>query len=169
MSNREKSIELLNRAVNDELLAVHQYMYFHFVCDDLGYDLLSGLFRRTAIQEMMHVEQLSERILFLKGEVDMKVAGEVQKIHDAREMLKLAVSMEMQSVEDYNKWANECAANADAVSKKLFETLVAEEEIHQDQYETELDNLEKFGANYLALQSVERSKSVAVGTTPAGE
>ena len=59
--------------------------------------------------------------------------------------------------------------NADAVSKKLFETLVAEEEVHQDQYETELDNLEKFGANYLALQSVERSKSVAVGTAPAGE
>ena len=45
----------------------------------------------------------------------------------------------------------------------------AEEEVHQDQYETELDNLEKFGANYLALQSVERSKSVAVGTAPAGE
>ena len=161
MSNREKSIELLNRAVNDELLAVHQYMYFHFVCDDLGYDLLSGLFRRTAIQEMMHVEQLSERILFLKGEVDMKVAGEV---HDAREMLKLAVSMEMQSVEDYNKWANECAANADSVSKKLFETLTAEEEVHQDQYDTEMENLQKFGDHYLALQSVERSKSVAMGT-----
>ena len=62
MNKREKSIELLNRAVNDELLAVHQYMYFHFVCDDLGYDLLSGLFRRTAIQEMMHVEQLAEII-----------------------------------------------------------------------------------------------------------
>ena len=30
MSKREKSIELLNKAVADELLAVHQYMYFHF-------------------------------------------------------------------------------------------------------------------------------------------
>ena len=68
MSRKEKSIELLNKAVADELLAVHQYMYFHFRCDDMGYDLLSGLFKRTAIQEMMHVEQLSERILFLKGE-----------------------------------------------------------------------------------------------------
>ena len=77
--------------------------------------------------------------------------------------------MEEGSVNDYTAWAQECAANADAVSKKLFETLVAEEEVHQDQYETELDNLEKFGANYLALQSVERSKSVAVGTAPAGE
>ena len=26
MSKKEKSIELLNKAVNDELLAVHQYM-----------------------------------------------------------------------------------------------------------------------------------------------
>ena len=79
MSKKEKSIELLNRAVGDELLAVHQYMYFHFRCDDMGYDLLSGLFKRTAIQEMMHVEQLAERILFLKGEVEMKVSGDVKK------------------------------------------------------------------------------------------
>ncbi len=47
--------------------------------------------------------------------------------------------------------------------KKLFETLTAEEEVHQDQFETELDNLEKFGDHYLALQSIERSKSVATG------
>ena len=141
MSKKEKSIELLNKAVNDELLAVHQYMYFHFRCDDMGFDLVSNLFKRIAIQEMMHVEQLAERIL-----------------------LEQAVKMEMNSVDDYNKWANECAANADSVSKKLFETLTAEEEVHQDQFETELDNLEKFGDHYLALQSIERSKSVATGT-----
>lgn len=79
MSKREKSIELLNKAVADELLAVHQYMYFHFRCDDMGFDLVSNLFKRIAIQEMMHVEQLAERILFLKGEVEMKVSGEVLK------------------------------------------------------------------------------------------
>ena len=136
MSKKEKSIELLNRAVGDELLAVHQYMYFHFRCDDMGYDLLSGLFKRTAIQEMMHVEQLAERILFLKGEVEMVVSGEVKKIHEPKEMLELATAMEIGSVNDYNAWAQECAANADAVSKKLFEALVGEEEVHQDQYET---------------------------------
>ena len=54
----EKSIELLNRAVADELSAVHQYMYFHFHCDDQGYDLLANLFKRTAIEEMMHIEKL---------------------------------------------------------------------------------------------------------------
>lgn len=164
MGKREKSIELLNRAVADELLAVHQYMYFHFRCDDMGFDLVSNLFKRIAIQEMMHVEQLAERILFLKGEVEMRAAGEVLKIHDVKGMLEQAVKMETQSVDDYNKWANECAANADSVSKKVFEGLTAEEEVHQDQFETELDNLEKFGDHYLALQSIERSKSVATGT-----
>jgi bacterioferritin len=102
---KEKSIELLNKAVADELSAVHQYMYFHFHCDDRGYDLLSGLFRRTAIQEMMHVERLAERVLFLKGEVEMKPAVEVKKIHDVKGMLELAAQMETESARDYNLWA----------------------------------------------------------------
>jgi bacterioferritin len=159
----EKSIVLLNKAVADELAAVHQYMYFHFHCDDQGYDLLAGLFKRTAIEEMLHVEKLAERILFLKGEVKMKVAEEVKVIHDVKEMLKMGCAMEEGSAIDYNKWANECATNADAMSKKLFEELVADEERHFDQYDTELDNMNKFGENYLALQSIERSKNRGAG------
>ncbi|MFN8255470.1 MAG: bacterioferritin [Bacteroidales bacterium] len=163
---KKKSIELLNKALADELSAVHQYMYFHFHCDDQGYDLLSNLFRQTAIQEMMHVEILAERVLFLKGQVDMKVAGQVKPIHDVKEMLKLACEMEESSALDYNKWANECAQNADSVSKKLFENLVADEERHFDQYETEIENMNKFGENYLALQSIERSKTIAGAGKP---
>ncbi len=161
----EKSIDLLNKAVADELTAVHQYMYFHFHCDDQGYDLLAGLFKRTAIEEMLHIERLAERILFLKGEVEIKASAEVEKIHDVKEMLKLAAKMEEKSARDYNLWANECSANADSASKKLFEDLVADEERHFDQYDTELDNMAKFGDRYLALQSIERSKNIASGTT----
>ncbi|MGD8456484.1 MAG: bacterioferritin [Anaerolineales bacterium] len=159
----EKSIELLNKAVADELSAVHQYMYFHFHCDDQGYDPLASLFKRTAIEEMGHVEDLAERILFLKGEVEMVTSHEVKKVHDVKEMLKMGVEMEAGSVKDYNLWANECSANADSASKNLFETLVLDEERHMDQYETELDNVEKFGEEFLALQSIERSKNLAAG------
>ena len=66
--------------------------------------------------------------------------------------------MEEDSAKEYNIWANECSKNADAVSKQIFEGLVTEEETHFDQYDTEMENLEKFGDNYLALQSIERSK-----------
>ncbi len=160
----EKSVELLNKAVADELAAVHQYMYFHFHCDDQGYDLLAGLFKRTAIEEMGHIEMCAERILFLGGEVEMVPAMGVQKIHDVKEMLKLARKMEEDSAKEYNIWANECAANADSASKKIFEDLVVDEERHFDQYDTEMENIDKFGERYLALQSIERSKNISSGT-----
>lgn len=163
---KEKSIELLNRAVADELSAVHQYMYFHFHCDDQGYDLLAGLFRKTAIEEMMHIEHIAERILFLKGDVEMVASQEVEKIQDIKGMLEMAVKMEEESARDYNLWANECAANADSVTKKLFEALVEDEERHYNQYDDEMENLLKFGDNYLALQSIERSKNVSAGNPP---
>jgi bacterioferritin len=160
---KDKSVELLNKAVADELSAVHQYMYFHFHCDDQGYDLLAGLFKRTAIEEMLHIEKLAERIIFLKGEVEMKASTEVKKIHEVKAMLEKAAKMETSSANDYNKWAIECSSNADSVSKSLFEELVVDEERNFDQYDMEMENLEKFGANYLALQSIERSKNIAAG------
>ena len=163
----EKSIELLNKAVADELSAVHQYMYFHFHCDDQGFDLLAGLFIRTAIEEMGHIERCAERILFLGGEVEMVAAMGVQKIHDVKKMLELARKMEEESVRDYNLWANECLANADAGSRKVFEGLVDDEERHFNQYDTEVKNIEKFGERYLALQSIEGSKRVAAGPAEA--
>ena len=94
---KTKSIELLNKAVADELSAVHQYMYYHFHCDDQGFDLLANLFKRTAIEEMMHIEMLAERILFLKGEVEMKASHDVSNIHDVKKMLELAGEMETKS------------------------------------------------------------------------
>jgi bacterioferritin len=163
---KEKSIELLNKAVGDELTAVHQYMYFHFHCDDQGYELLAALFKMTAIEEMQHIERLAERIIFLKGDVEMVASKHVKKIHNVKEMLDMAAAMETSSADDYNHWAIECSQNADSVSKTLFESLVMDEERHFDQYDEEIDNLAKFGDNYLALQSIERSKTRAAGRPP---
>lgn len=160
---REKSIELLNRAVADELTAIHQYMYFHFHCDDQGYDQLASLFKRTAIEEMGHVERYAERILFLKGDVVMNASGTVQPVQDVAEMLKTAAAMEQQSIEDYNRWAIECGAAADAISKQFFESVVADEERHWDRFDTELDKLRRFGEKYLVLQSMDYGRANAGG------
>jgi len=160
----EKSIDLLNAAVADELHAVHQYMYFHFHCDDQGYGLLANLFKRTAIEEMIHVEKLADRILFLGGDVKMDLSEPVKPIQDVKEMLEMATAMEEASAKDYNKMAQECANNADSVTRKLFEEQVADEERHYDNYDNELDNLKRFGDKYLALQSMDRSSE---GGTPA--
>lgn len=162
---REESIKLLNQAVAEEMTAVHQYMYFHFHCDDQGYDLLASFFRRTAIVEMIHVEKLAERILFLKGDVDLKASNEVKTVKDVKGMLEMATKMEEDTVKNYNAWAIEAAKNADAITKTLFESLIAEEEEHYDQFDVELDHVKNFGDRYLALQALERTKASASGTS----
>ena len=153
--DRNLSIQLLNKAVADELQAVHQYMYFHFHLDDQGFAPLSGLFKRIAIQEMGHVEVLAERILFLKGDVEMTAAGPAEKILDPAAMLSKAAKMEEQSGVDYNEAALACAENADSATKQIFERLVADEEGHFDLFDKQVENIRRFGPNYLALQSFE--------------
>lgn len=155
----EKSIDLLNRAVADELWAVHQYMYFHFHCDDQGLDILANLFRRTAIEEMMHIERIAERILFLKGEVNLAPSNRVDPLHDVKDMLAKAKVMEEQSIADYNRWAVE--VGTDSMTRKLLESLVTDEERHYSQYDDEVENIGKYGAGYLAQQAMERSRNVA--------
>ena len=151
--NKAESIRLLNQAVADELQAVHQYMYFHFHLTDQGFAPLAMLFKQTAIQEMGHLELLAERVLFLKGDVEMVPAGPVEKIADPEAIVVKAMAMEEDGVRGYNASALVCAANADAVSKQLFEQLVGDEERHFDQFEKQRDNIKRFGLSYLALQS----------------
>src|SRR5215813_6737184 len=115
----QRNVALLNQSLAEELQAVHQYMYFHIHLDDQGFAPLAQLFKRTAITEMGHVETLADRILFLKGDVEMAAAAGVEKITDPAAMLRKAIEMEQGSARDYNRAAQECSANADAASKQI--------------------------------------------------
>jgi bacterioferritin len=74
------------------------------------------------------------------------------------------VAMEGQSIADYNEWAKDCGAHSDAQSKQLFESLIADEERHQDQYDRQMENIRRFGPSYLALQAMS-----APADPPAGK
>ena len=79
-----------------------------------------------------------------------------------------AAQMEEESAAAYNKWALECSANADSASKQMFESLVADEEGHYDIFDKQLDNIKRFGPNYLALQSFNKG-GAAAEAAPAAE
>ena len=139
---------------------------FRFMFPDVSQGDMNTIIR-TAIEEMKHIELLAERIIFLGGDVELTASTEVKKIQDVGEMLAMGIKMEQGSVRDYNIWANECSANADSGSKKVFEGLVDDEERHYDQYDNEKNNLERFGDRYLALQSIEMSKRAATTAASA--
>ena len=162
--NKRTSIDLLNQGVADELQAVHQYMYWHFHLDDQGFKPLALLLKRIAIEEMGHVERVAERILFLKGDVDMVAAGAVERLTEPAAIIAKAAEMEHGAVEIYNRFALECSQNADSASKQIFEALVIDEETHFDEFDKQMDNIKRFGPSYLVLQSF---RSAPPGEAPA--
>jgi bacterioferritin len=167
MADRTKSIEMLNTAVAMEMQAIHQYMYWHFHLDDQGYKPLAGLFRQTAIAEMMHTEQLAERILFLKGDVKMEPYGPVAPITEPEAIVQQAMEMEREAAEVYNEFARQCAENSDSASTQMFEGMVADEEGHFDVFDTQLEHIKRLGPNYLALQAFGQLPGAGAGAAPA--
>jgi bacterioferritin len=84
----EKSVELLVKAV-----AVHQYMYFYFHCEDAGYDLLVSLFIKTAIEDLEQIERCVEWIIFLVEDVEMVLSALVELIRDVKQRLDVGQKM----------------------------------------------------------------------------
>lgn len=155
------SIGLLNDAVGKEIAASMQYMYFHIRFEDARYAYLARIMREISIAEMRHVEEFSERILFLEGDVDMNPAFRTRQIADAAGMLRLAMQLEQSTIDSYNEASRIASEHRDAVTHKMFQEIIAEEEGHLDTFRTELQNLADYGEEYLALQSVAGSRQAA--------
>ena len=152
------SIELLNEALGKEIATTLQYLYFHTHFEDARYAYLSQIMRRIAIAEMRHIEEFSDRILYLEGDVDMNPSFRTRQITDPKEMLRFAVQLEQSTIDSYNEASRIASEQRDAVTHKLFQNTIAEEESHLDTFRTELENLERYGDNYLALQADAGSK-----------
>lgn len=153
------SIDLLNRALGMEISTSLQYMYFHVRFEDAGYAYLARTLHRIAIAEMRHCEELAERILFLEGDVEMNPVFRSRQMSDVKQMLQLALEIEQSTVDHYNEWSRICSEQGDAVSHKMFQDLLVEEEEHLDIFRTELQNLREYGDSYLLLQSAAWSKA----------
>lgn len=154
----ERSIELLNKAVAAENTASLQYMMFHFVCEDKGYRPLAKYFKKTAIDEMHHVEMLAERILFLEGEVKMTLDKTIKNFDTVEKMLEYSRQLEKETIDNYNAWSKETGDAGDAGTHKMFQDLVVIEEDHMDNFRREGDNAKEFSHDYLALQVVDNLK-----------
>ena len=92
------SIDLLNDAVGKEIATSLQYMYFHTHFEDDRYQYLSKIMREISIAEMRHIEEFSDRILFLQGDVDMNASFRTRQVTDVKDMLRLALQLEQSTI-----------------------------------------------------------------------
>jgi bacterioferritin len=154
MKGKKAVIDILNEALKHELGAINQYWLHYRMLDNWGYTRLAKKERAESIEEMQHADKLVDRIIFLEGLPNMQHIAPLMIGQNLKEVLESDLKGEHLARDLYMKGRELCRKHEDYVSMQLFEELLKDEEGHIDFLETQLDLLDKIGAqNYGQLQA----------------
>lgn len=147
---KEKVIEVLNKARSMELQAIAQYMNQHYGLDDMDYGELAGKMKLIAIDEMRHAESFAERIKELDGEPTADLAGKVDRGQKVEAIFSFDADLEDDTIAKYNEFLQVCRDNGDSVSMKMFEAIIDEEQLHYNYFDDIQSHISDLGTAYLA-------------------
>ena len=144
MSN-STTIDNLNKALQMEMTASHQYQLHAHVLDDWGLDRLAAKMREEQAEEIGHSDMFIERILFLKGNPQIAFANPLKRASTLADMFKADLADEEGAVDFYLKAARQAYDENDVGTRTLFETIALDEEGHKAWLELQLELLERLG------------------------
>jgi len=144
MSN-STTIDNLNKALQMEMTASHQYQLHAHVLDDWGLDRLAAKMREEQAEEIGHSDMFIERILFLKGNPEFAFANPPKRARNLADMFKADLADEEEAVEFYLRAAKQAYEENDVGTRTLFETIALDEEGHKAWLELQLELLERLG------------------------
>ena len=146
-------LELLNGVLTSELTAVNQYFAHAKLCHHWGYERLAEKVRAESIDEMTHVEELADRILYLEGMPNFQRLYSVRVGETVREQFELDLATERESIKRLNDGIATCVRVGDNGTRELLAHLLVDEEEHADWLETQLEAIRQIGVeNYLTEQ-----------------
>lgn len=146
-------IDTLNSRLSEELSAINQYITHAEMCKNWGYSKLHEFIESRAKAEMKHASMLIERILFLEGRPVVNVLKNIVIGDTVVAMHKNDVASEYGAIKAYNESISQAVSEDDNGSRTLFETILKDEELHADELESQLTQIEHMGiANYLEGQ-----------------
>ena len=150
MKGDAKVIELLNKALFNELTAINQYFLHAKMLKNWGLKELAEHEYKESIDEMRHADWLSERILFLEGLPNFQALGKLRIGETPREVLECDLALEMDGLPLLREAIAYADSIGDYVSRQLFVKILDSEEEHVDWLETQLDLIGRIGEpNYL--------------------
>ena len=145
MKGDQKVIEYLNKGLRSELTAINQYWLHYRLLDNWGLKELAKQWRKESIEEMVHADRFTDRILFLDGFPNMQVLDPLRIGQTVKEILECDLAAEISARDLYQEAATYCHSVKDYVSRDLFESLMKDEEGHIDFLETQLDLVNRVG------------------------
>ncbi|PUB17475.1 bacterioferritin [Yoonia sediminilitoris] len=153
MSNNT-TIENLNKALQMEMSAAHQYQLHAHVLDDWGLNILAGKMREEQAEELGHSDLFLERIMFLKGTPEIAFAKPPQRAETLQDMFKADLADEKEAIDFYIKSAKQANDANDVGSRMLFEQIAMDEEGHKAWLELQLDLMERIGEKAYGAKQV---------------
>ena len=144
MSNNS-TVENLNKALQMEMSAAHQYQLHAHVLDDWGLNLLADKMREEQAEEIGHSDLFIERIMFLKGTPQIAFAKSPERAETLPDMFKADLADEEEAVEFYLSAARQAYEANDVGSRMLFEKIAMDEEGHKAWLELQLELIERIG------------------------
>jgi bacterioferritin len=159
MKGDRKVIELLNKCLGNELIAINQYFLHAKMYKDWGMTNLYEHEYHESIDEMKHADVLTDRILFLEGLPNLQDLGALRIGENTKEMLECDLALENDAVPDLKTGIKYAETIGDYVSRDLFQDILESEEEHIDWLETQLDLIGKMGIeNYIQAQIVKKAE-----------
>ncbi|QOW18655.1 bacterioferritin [Lysobacter ciconiae] len=144
-ANREVVIRLLNEALATELVCVLRYKRHYFMASGLMADSIKAEFLEHAREEEAHGDMLAERIVQLGGEPDFNPDILSKRAHaeyvegtDLRDMVKEDLVAERIAIDSYRQMIN-YIGDKDTTTKRILESILAQEEEHADELSDMLD------------------------------
>lgn len=154
MKGDPKVIEFLNLVLKNELTAINQYFLHYRMLEHWGVKKLAKFEYGRSIDEMKHADKVAERILFLDGLPNFQLLGRLRIGRSVEEVLKADLDLEMEALPVLKDAIAYCESIRDFVSRDLFAEILASEEGHVDELETQFDMIRQMGIqNYIQLQS----------------
>ena len=133
-----------------ELQAITLYMNQHYKLDNEDYGEFAANMKLIAIDEMRHAEMFAERIKELDGEPIPMAVTKLQMGQDIRVVFPFDADVEDNTIFVYNGLAKVCRENGDGISDKLFEAILAEEQIHYNYFDNVGSHIKNLGEAYLS-------------------
>ncbi len=129
----EKLLGLLNKGIAHELQVSIQYMWQHVLVTGINGAVVEDTFKKVAIAEMKHAEELAERLSYLGGVPTIK-PDPITVGADLVEMLKQDVQNEEETVQLYGQAIQVASEEGDFTTRRLLEDILSDEEKHLDKF-----------------------------------
>jgi bacterioferritin len=137
---------LLNKAVSAEITGIVQYTNQHekaaflelrmkntpleVITENNKANAVSKILKEVFMQEMDHLEKISERIYLLDGEAAYKPEPLPVVGNSALDFLKLDHELESSAISLYRQIITEALKRGDTATRRMFEDIILQEEDH---------------------------------------